>query len=954
MANNITFTINFEGNAEENTGKIIKGVGTLNGVMNVLEKTMVKVGAKIVAFNQLTDSLKNLSASFGEMAAPGMALDSAMHELSAITGVVGRQLKEIEGYARSSAKTFGGSAADSVESYKLVLSQLSPEIAKVPSALSAMGRSISILSKTMGGDTAAAAEVLTTAMNQFKVSTEDPTAAAGEMARMMNVMAAAAQAGSAELPAIKAALEQSGMAAKSAAVSFEETNAAIQVLDKAGKKASEGGVALRNILATLSQGRFLPKDTVEELTAAGINVDSLADKSLSLSERLTLLKPLLNDDALLAKLFGKETYNAALALVSGTDALDEYTAAVSGTKSAEEQAAVIMESRQEQMARYKARIDDVKLAMFSAVGGLYPYIQLISDFAASISRILPFFDLLRVGLVKLIALLKSSTIALAAKSAAMRVATAVSATYKTAMSALTVALGSAKLAATALAAALTMGLSLAITAVIELVTRLSGKRSEVESATTDAADSEKIYMQSVSNTRAELEMYMARLRSFSGSREDEIALVNELNSKYSATMGSYNSVAQWYDTLTSKSETYIKMMTAEAKARLLANRVAEQSIKVDDLKVQLKDIPEMITPMPGATPVKNGFYTAMAENLEKETKSLEQDKNALADVYKEIADIRSGLLAGNSTSVGNTDTVGGAVNMETVTALEAKLAGIAKKNELLGKSNNTLSDSIAAVKSAIDHFTVSCKEDENTLMAIVNVYSKLIAKQRELRKEGIGDALPRMENAPKGEVSPMTSPQLPELDKTNGLQEYIAHLQQVQATTNAVTGATSQLFGSISAMSGALSGAAGSWLKYGSSVLQSAAQAIAAITAVVAAQKIKRAEESMGMVVSAGNSVASVPFVGPILAAAAMASMIAAILAIPKFAAGGLVSGPTMALVGEYPGASNNPEVIAPLNKLKGMLDSSNGGYGEVVFRIDGRELVGILDKENKYISRKR
>ncbi len=94
----------------------------------------------------------------------------------------------------------------------------------------------------------AAAQVLTTAMNQYGVSMENPTAAAGEMARMMNVMAAAGQAGWAKITAISAALQQCGMAAKAANVSFEETNAAIQVLDKAGKKASEGGVALRNVV----------------------------------------------------------------------------------------------------------------------------------------------------------------------------------------------------------------------------------------------------------------------------------------------------------------------------------------------------------------------------------------------------------------------------------------------------------------------------------------------------------------------------------------------------------------------------------------------------------------------------------------------------------------------------------------------------------------------------------
>ena len=37
-----------------------------------------------------------------------------------------------------------------------------------------MGDNIAILSKTMGGDATAAAEVLTTAMNQYGVSLADP------------------------------------------------------------------------------------------------------------------------------------------------------------------------------------------------------------------------------------------------------------------------------------------------------------------------------------------------------------------------------------------------------------------------------------------------------------------------------------------------------------------------------------------------------------------------------------------------------------------------------------------------------------------------------------------------------------------------------------------------------------------------------------------------------------
>lgn len=57
---------------------------------------------------------------------------------------------------------------------------------------------------------------------------------------------------------------------------------------------------------------------------------------------------------------------------------------------------------------------------------------------------------------------------------------------------------------------------------------------------------------------------------------------------------------------------------------------------------------------------------------------------------------------------------------------------------------------------------------------------------------------------------------------------------------------------------------------------------------------------------------------------AATAAAKSALQNITAFAAGGIVSGPTLALVGEYSGASNNPEVIAPLNKLRSMLEPTD------------------------------
>ena len=90
---------------------------------------------------------------------------------------------------------------------------------------------------------------------------------------------------------------------------------------------------------------------------------------------------------------------------------------------------------------------------------------------------------------------------------------------------------------------------------------------------------------------------------------------------------------------------------------------------------------------------------------------------------------------------------------------------------------------------------------------------------------------------------------------------------------------------------------------------------------------------------------------GAIIAGTALVVATAAAKAALKnataFADGGIVSGPTLALVGEYAGASNNPEVIAPLDKLKSIIGAGTDRpvFGEVVFKIKGDALEGVLSK---------
>jgi len=64
------------------------------------------------------------------------------------------------------------------------------------------------------------------------------------------------------------------------------------------------------------------------------------------------------------------------------------------------------------------------------------------------------------------------------------------------------------------------------------------------------------------------------------------------------------------------------------------------------------------------------------------------------------------------------------------------------------------------------------------------------------------------------------------------------------------------------------------------------------------------------------------------------------------FANGGIFGGPSFRLVGEYPGAQSNPEIVAPLDKLKGLIGGNNGGTLEA--RISGNDLLILMNKAQR------
>jgi len=361
-----------------------EGIGAgFKSALPDLTKFGLAAGATAIALDFATNSVQAF-----------LSRDRGLAELSAITGIAGEGLDDLSSAATSLSLEFGGPVTDQIESFKGVLSRLGPEFGKSAEAMEMMGRNINTLAIAGGIDAPAAMDALTTSMLQFGVDVSNPIYAASEAARMMNVLAAGAQAGAAEIPQIADAIKQAGVAASAANISFEETNAALQVLAAGGKVGSEAGVALRNVIGLLVKQSGPGAQALAELgtsteqlgkvlTTQGLNaaLELLGDKMEGLSEAERL--------ATLMQLFGTENAAAAGIMLKGADAADGQasalkglTTAITGTNKANEQAAIINDTM-------SARWDKVTNALGIAGEKLVEGTSFIVQYTSGIGQ---FFD----------------------------------------------------------------------------------------------------------------------------------------------------------------------------------------------------------------------------------------------------------------------------------------------------------------------------------------------------------------------------------------------------------------------------------------------------------------------------------------------------------------------------------------------------------------------------------
>lgn len=355
------------------------------------------------------------------------------------------------------------------------------------------------------------------------------------------------------------------------------------------------------------------------------------------------------------------------------------------------------------------------------------------------------------GLMKVYASVRSVTAALRLSTMASRAWSAASVRMAALTRLASAAMRGAAVSATTLKLAIqglliSTGVGVAIVALTEAISWLITSTDDASSSIDRMSEAEQRAQQAhrqeareVSEVRSAMELSMARLKEFSGSKEQEKKLVDEMNQTYGATMGYYSSVAQWYTALTANSEAYCQQMIREVRLRRLASEAADlaeqkHGIIYDEKGKKRRYATEGKSRQVKAQPGELGAYQVGATWMKfvHDTSPLDEAKAKLADLSKQETEVRRQMaeIAAGGDKVTYKRTEGwSATAPSSATATAAKTAA-AKQAE----------EAALPLKGSIDFYETEIRRLGKELSATADegaaqtLQKRIEKKQEELRR----------------------------------------------------------------------------------------------------------------------------------------------------------------------------------------------------------------------------
>jgi TP901 family phage tail tape measure protein len=367
--------INMEGDVVARLNDLTKRVDEVAGHASKLDK--VFKGFSVVKFDAIANSVSNLRNNINAMVAPGVEFEQSVLDLKAITGIADKRLED---FARNMGVQSALGAQGVVDAFKMLASNIDVNIAAEKSGTTAknvlegLTSEVIKLSQAAGMQMQEASNAVAFTLNQWGLSFD-------KAGLVVDALAAGSKYGAAEVTDLSLSLKNAGATAAAAGLSVYDAVGALEVLSQNSLKGAEAGTGLRNVISMLQ--------------TKGIEGVDLATDGLNTT--LAKLKDKINDATWVTETFGRENANTARILVSNADAVSEMVERVKESGVAAEQAAIRTSSYAFKLKQTQERLNDFKISVFNASGGLVVWAEAAFSVLVPISQTLPLLSALSQG-----------------------------------------------------------------------------------------------------------------------------------------------------------------------------------------------------------------------------------------------------------------------------------------------------------------------------------------------------------------------------------------------------------------------------------------------------------------------------------------------------------------------------------------------------------------------------
>lgn len=1008
---NVSFTIELKDKISAAIKKITDAFGDLSGGVKAAQSQTQKfqdVCSKLNMpnFNAIMQVTEKVGKMFASASETGMSFGQSMADLSSITGIAGDELAMLEENSRRFGKESGLGADTAARAYSLLASQI--EISKIGiEGLNKLEEKSITLAHASGMSLDGAANALAGTINQFGLGAEAAD-------RVINVLAAGSKYGAAEIEDLTQSFKVVGAAASAMGLDVESTAGALEILSQANLKGSEAGTALRNIILKLntelgidlgetslgaalealkpklSDATYLSKvfgmeniaaaqfliqnaAAVDEMTAqitdTNVAEEQAAVRTATTAQRFQELRATMDDIKIgFTDILGSMAPYTAL-VMENADAIALMGTMMKGAYNG-------MTTLNQMVVKLTGStiLQNVATKAASAATAIWTSVQKVLNLvltANPIGLVIAAIGALVAGVIYAYNNFEGfrnvcDKVWEAVKAVASAVWDFLVAAFEKASAVIKKAwewikkFFGIKDDASAKEAAATLDQE---TKAINENTAAKKKNKEVKidfSATGSGKGGTSANQKPVANPTSYKELadavsyYEKKLQETKPTETETIALLHKKIKAYKDAQAVIEQ--QWAAANRPAELNTLQAIDAEIeyqqglRERATADNIAgidTEIARLNALRTALEDSAHSEVGIDQITT----YEQLNAELSYYEAKLQRTTGTERAEVQKWINDLKR-LRGEWDATLAAMNAPGDISTLDTISELDSAISYYSTKQKTASASEIVdIQRTIEALEAKRD--SLKRLTDIPSMQQEIADLDKLSGNSLQMKLEVVGldtvkSRIKQLQSMLDDTTNPLGDDQRKEVEGLLGSwKKYEKVITSTYNKGDLLTGAMGNLSSLMSSMSGVVGEGAAGWLSYGANILTAVAQAMPALASVIG-----------GNIAQAFSGAAAqsqtVPFPYNLIAlAASMAAVTAAVASIPKFADGGIAYGPTLGIFGEYAGASNNPEVVAPLDKLKSIigLDGGSGG-GKVEFRIEGRTLVGILDKTERIKSR--